>query len=493
MLRNLLNINFVILFIGLILLLKFSNIILITFIGSIFVMVNLYLFMSNGLFNYSNINLLIENKKLKRQRNRNQNKNIRNNLSLKDKDKKLNELDELFNSYVLEIKYNSGLPSLEILRKNEIKLDSEIELKNKADKVIKELEKFNIYLELKEILRNSKLNQLLFLLKDGLNKTGDIIPADIKKFISKESQIKNKLQTSNVRLLEVVEGTEYIGIEFNNSNADKNLLSLYDLINSVEYKNYDKEITIPIAYGERSNGSPYIFDLMTAPHILIGGATGSGKSVALSIMISNILFNYSPKDIELYLIDPKLVEFTIFENLPHLGMSISKTAEEANQILISLVATMKERYTLFEKSKVKNINSYNLKHKDNIDLKLKRIVCIIDELADIMESGIGKEFEGNLNQLLRLARASGIHIIFATQRPSAEILSGEIKSNAPFKIALKTATQTDSNVIINKAGAELLVGKGDSLISFNGNLERVQCAFISESELDNLINFWINK
>lgn len=397
-------------------------------------------------------------------------------------------LEDIFKKYNALPTISIELPNFtEILISNNVKLDDEKSLTEKANAVINELKRSKINLSLENIIRSSKINQLRFKLSDYIDQNGKVEIADVKKFSAKSAIIKNKLKTNNVEVLELIEGTDLVGLELKSSFAEENKLSLKQLLLSQEFQSYDKNFTLPICYGERLTGQPYIIDIQTAVHGSITGATGSGKSVALNIIINNLLLNYAPTDLELYLSDVKLVEFSAYKNLAHLGMPIANTAESTANIITHLLEEMDNRYKILEKAGVKNINAYNKKQKN----KLKRIVLIIDEIADVFASEThGQLVTTQLTRLLMLGRASGIHCLYGTQRMDKGTIPMDIRSNTPLKICLKVSNITESMIVLNSAGAEQLIGSGDSLISANGKIERVQAAYISDEEIDKICNFW---
>lgn len=283
-----------------------------------------------------------------------------------------------------------------------------------------------------------------------------------------------------------VEGSTLLGIQVPNkesTNVDFN-----------EVLEKSDKSGVSLVLGKDTNGDAVSADILKLQHILIGGTTGSGKSACINSMICSIISSYSPDQVKLVLIDPKKVELSAYKNIPHLAMPIVTDPQEAANTLDDLVELMDKRYTTFEKVGVKNIESYNnLVNKYNESGKsiniMPYIIVIIDELADLMQTA-GKQVESSIQRLTQLARAAGIHLIVATQRPSVDVVTGVIKSNINSRIAFATPSSVDSRTILDQGGAEKLLGKGDMLYKPLGstNAKRVQGAFLSDEEVENIIN-----
>lgn len=289
------------------------------------------------------------------------------------------------------------------------------------------------------------------------------------------------LGSGNVRVIAPIPERGTVGIEV--PNKERANVPMSDMLNSVEYQTADMEL--PLALGRTVDNSIFMADLAKMPHLLVAGATGMGKSVGLNAIISSLINKLSPDELKLVLIDPKQVEFSVYEQLekPYLsyleGMSsISTSPEEAQKTLDAVIKLMEKRYSILNSAKVRNIQEYNR----FADEKLPYYVVIIDEYGDLILQG-GKDMETAICRIAQKARAVGIHMIIATQRPDTKIVTGNIKANFPTRIAFRTTTGTDSRVILDKIGAERLTGRGDMLFFAGGDTIRVQCAYISTDEV----------
>jgi S-DNA-T family DNA segregation ATPase FtsK/SpoIIIE len=285
-------------------------------------------------------------------------------------------------------------------------------------------------------------------------------------------------------------------------NNKREVIKVRDLL---ETENFLQSRTkLAIALGKSVHGEPYITDLSVMPHLLIAGATGSGKSVALNTIITSILYKASPEDVKLILIDPKRLEFSIYDGIPHLMCPVVKNPRKAEAVLLDVIKKMEARYHKLGLLRVRNIEQYNkqvhrlLKEKKGKldeegmeDLKpLPYILVIIDELAELMMIG-AQEVEYCIARLAQLARAVGIHLVMATQRPSIDVITGTIKNNFACRIAFRVPSKVDSRIIIDTAGAEKLLGMGDMLFMppHNPRIIRLHCSFVSLPEINRLIKF----
>jgi S-DNA-T family DNA segregation ATPase FtsK/SpoIIIE len=237
-------------------------------------------------------------------------------------------------------------------------------------------------------------------------------------------------------------------------------------------------------------GKPFITDLKKLPHLLIAGTTGSGKSVGINSMILSLLYKNSPDNLKLIMIDPKMLEFSIYNDIPHLLTPVITKPTQAINALANMVGEMERRYTLMSQTKTKNIESYNEKAKKEGFDPFPYIVVIIDELADLMMTS-GKEVELSIARLAQMARASGIHLIVATQRPSVDVVTGLIKANLPSRISYKVGQRVDSKIILDAMGAESLLGRGDMLFTPPGssNIVRIHAPWSTEEEIDQVVQF----
>lgn len=299
--------------------------------------------------------------------------------------------------------------------------------------------------------------------------------------LSKE--ISLALSAKNVRIEAPIPGRSTIGIEI--PNKELGTVNLADILNNTE------PTGVSIALGVDTNGKAHQADILKMQHVLVGGSTGSGKSAFINSAITSILMNYKPNEVKLILIDPKRVELNQFKDVPHLLMPIVNDPQKANEVLKQLVAEMEKRYKIFEQAKVKNIIGFNEQARANGSKKMHYIVCIIDELADLMMTA-GKEVEASIQRITQLARAAGIHLVVATQRPSVDVVTGTIKSNIPSRISFATASGVDSRTILDQQGAEKLLGKGDMLYKPIGasSPTRLQGALTTDEEVQRVVDYY---
>ena len=288
-----------------------------------------------------------------------------------------------------------------------------------------------------------------------------------------------------------IEGRTTIGIQVPNEKTTS--VELQDVLDNSESSG------VSVALGRNMNGDAVSADILKMQHVLIGGATGSGKSACINSMICSLIEQYSPEQVKLVLIDPKKVELSQYASVPHLLMPIVTDPKQAADTLNDMVKEMDKRYQIFSKVRVKNIDSYNelvdkYKEAGNNASYMPYIIIVIDELADLMMTA-GKSVESSIQRITQLARAAGIHLIVATQRPSVDVVTGVIKSNIPSRIAFSTASGVDSRTILDQQGAEKLLGKGDMLFKPNGetNPTRIQGAYVTDDDVDNIVNSAIKK
>ena len=296
------------------------------------------------------------------------------------------------------------------------------------------------------------------------------------------------LAAPSIRIEAPVPGQPIVGVEV--PNADTRIVALRGLIESQEFQQMASQGGLPIALGRDVTGNPVITDLTHMPHVLIAGATGSGKSVCINTIISSLLMQKSPEEVRLILVDPKRVELTNYGSAPHLAFShVVTEPDEVVSVLGVVVAEMDRRYRKLEESRARNIIAYNA--LPTIEKRMPYWVVVLDELADMMMAAAA-EVEGQIVRLAQLARAVGIHLVIATQRPSVDVVTGLIKANFPTRIAFATTSQTDARVIMDRAGAEKLMGRGDMLYMSSDSIKprRVQGAFVSDGEIERLIESW---
>ncbi len=302
----------------------------------------------------------------------------------------------------------------------------------------------------------------------------------VSKIINLSDDIARNTSSESARIA-TIPGSNTIGIELPNLNRENVYLS--EILNNSNFKK--KEIKLPIALGKNISGTPIIGDLSAMPHLLIAGTTGSGKSVCINTIILSLLYKHTPERCKFILIDPKMLELSTYEGIPHLLCPVITEAKKAASVLGWVVKEMESRYRLMTKEGVRNIDSYNSKHK----LPMPYIVVVVDEMSDLMLVA-GKEIENYIQKLSQMARAAGIHIIMATQRPSVDVITGTIKANFPTRISFQVTSKIDSRTILGEQGAEQLLGKGDMLYMSSANrIVRIHAPFVSDTEIEKINNF----
>ena len=307
----------------------------------------------------------------------------------------------------------------------------------------------------------------------------------VDSIIQREKDLALALRTPSIRIETPVMGKSLVGIEV--PNPTPQLVTLRNVIQSDEYTKIRGTAKLPAPVGKGSEGETIVIDLSKMPHLLVAGSTGSGKSVFINTIISSLLIEKSPAEVRLLLIDPKRVELTPFNGVPHLLEDVVVETDQVVGLLSGLIREMMDRYRKLEEMGVRNIDAYNQKAPD----PLPYIVTAVDELADLMMTP-SVEVEQKLCRLAQLGRATGIHLVVATQRPSVDVVTGLIKANFPSRVSFALTSQVDSRTILDTAGAEKLLGKGDMLYQSvdMSRAERVQGVFISDDEIEQLVNFW---
>ena len=302
----------------------------------------------------------------------------------------------------------------------------------------------------------------------------------VSKVINLSEDIARNTSSESARI-STIPGQNTIGIELPNTFRENVYLS--EIISSSNFKN--KDIKLPIALGKSISGIPITGDLSSMPHLLIAGTTGSGKSVCINTIILSLLYKHSPDKCKFILIDPKMLELSTYEGIPHLLCPVITEAKKAASVLGWVVKEMESRYKLMTREGVKNIDGYNSKHTHSMPY----IVVIVDEMSDLMLVA-GKEIENYIQKLSQMARAAGIHIIMATQRPSVDVITGTIKANFPTRISFQVTSKIDSRTILGEQGAEQLLGKGDMLYMSSANrIVRIHAPYVSENEIDKVNNY----
>ncbi len=386
-------------------------------------------------------------------------------------------------------------PPIELLKEypnNKIEANEE-ELKDNQQRIITALETYGVQVTSIEAQLGPTVTLYEITLAPGIR---------ISKVQSLNKDIAMSLKAEGVRIIAPIPGKGTVGIEV--PNQKKLIVPMHDMVASKKYQTNTMEL--PIILGKTITNNNFMIDLAKCPHVICAGATGQGKSVALNAVLMSLLYKKHPSELKLVLVDPKTVEFSMYA--PLLKHYLAKMPGEEEAIITdvtkvvsamnSLCVEMDARYELLKKAKVRNIIEYNDKFKarrlnpENGHQFLPYIVVIIDEFADLIMQ-VGKDIETPVARLAQKARAIGIHVILATQRPSVNVITGLIKSNFPVRFACKTAQAIDSKTILDQTGAETLIGRGDMLILSNGNLERVQCAFVDTPEVEAINDFIQNQ
>ena len=364
------------------------------------------------------------------------------------------------------------LPSVELMEKNNTKINTQEINKNRPDAsfIEKILLDFGIEGKIKKINNGPVVSLYEFEPAPGVK---------VSKIINLSDDIARNTSSVSARV-STIPGKNTVGIEIPNENRESVFLR--------EIISYDKflkrEINLPIALGKSISGMPVVGDLTIMPHLLIAGTTGSGKSVCINTITVSILYKLSPDLCKFILIDPKMLELSAYEGIPHLLCPVITDAKKATSALGWTVREMNNRYKLMSKEGVRNIEGYNSKYK----LKMPYIVVVVDEMSDLMMVA-GKEIENYIQKLSQMARAAGIHIIMATQRPSVDVITGTIKANFPTRISFQVSSKIDSRTILGEQGAEQLLGKGDMLFMSSANkIVRIHGPYISEKEIEKITN-----
>ena len=303
----------------------------------------------------------------------------------------------------------------------------------------------------------------------------------VSKIINLSEDIARNTSSESARI-STIPGSSTVGIELPNQFRENVFLS-----EIIKDKNFlKKEVKLPIALGKNISGIPVVGDLTSMPHLLIAGTTGSGKSVCINTIILSLIYKHTPEKCKFILIDPKKLELSPYEGIPHLLCPVITEAKRAASVLGWVVKEMESRYRLMTREGVRNIDGYNEKHKK---LPMPFIVVVVDEMSDLMLVA-GKEIENYIQKLSQMARAAGIHIIMATQRPSVDVITGTIKANFPTRISFQVTSKIDSRTILGEQGAEQLLGKGDMLYMSSANkIVRIHAPYVSESEIEKINNF----
>ena len=371
-----------------------------------------------------------------------------------------------------DLKNNYHSPSLEILDTGmnvEKSRQGKATIQSNSDLLEKVFEDFNIEIQ----VINVRLGPVVTLF--------EILPAagiKINTIINLADDISRSMGVGAVRISQIY-GTQYLGVEV--PNEQRETVTIRELLSDENFKKTSSKI--PICIGKDISGNIEVIDLSKTPHLLVAGTTGSGKSVFINTLLASILYKFSPKDLRLILIDPKMLELSVYNDIAHLLTPVVTEPKKAIIALKWVCKEMERRYSLMNEENTRSLEGYNEKSLE----KLPYIIVFIDEMADLMMTA-GKEVEHYVQRLAQMARACGIHLVMATQRPSVDIITGSIKANFPSRISFQVASKYDSRTVLGEIGAEQLLGNGDMLMTKNGgNIIRYQSAFISDNEVNKLI------
>ena len=371
------------------------------------------------------------------------------------------------------------LPGLDMLLPAEATGEvPEGEIVGKAASIEETLESFKVKVRVAEAVPGPVVTQ--YLLEPGPG-------VKVARITALANDLALKLAARSVRIEAPVPGQPFVGLETPNDNPA--VVTLREVMESQTWAASDADIKI--ALGQDVAGNVRVADLAKMPHVLIAGATGSGKSVCLTSFITGIMFNKTPEEMQFVLIDPKMVELVAFEGIPHLRMPVVTDVNEVVDVLTWVSNEMARRYRTFSKAGVRNLASYNAAPPEDSDGPLPNIVVVIDELADLMMTAPG-DVERLLARLAQMARATGIHLVIATQRPSVDVITGLIKANFPTRISFMVSSQADSRTVLDSAGAERLIGRGDMLYAppEGGKAQRIQGARVTDEEVRAVVQHW---
>ena len=394
--------------------------------------------------------------------------------SYKSKQIKMKDLDEGIKKEFDNYNY----PSIDLLddRSNDGAIDK-AEIKNKAQDIEETLESFGIGSKVVQIDVGPTVTCYELKPQRGVK---------VSKILNLSDDLALSLATSGIRILAPIPGKSHVGIEV--PNKSKEIVGFKEIISTKNFQNAKSKI--PFAMGKSISGDPIVSGIEKMPHLLVSGATGSGKSVCINTIIMSILYKHSPDEVKLLMIDPKVVELSVYNGIPHLIMPVITDPKKASSSLFWAIAEMEKRYKAFQKYHVRDIEGYKEAAKSDESMeKLPYIVVIIDELADLMMTA-ASEVEDYIMRLAQKSRACGIHLVIATQRPTVDVITGTIKANIPSRISFAVTSQTDSRTILDSAGAEKLLGKGDMLYASSDSMRplRIQGAFVSDKEVLNVVD-----
>ena len=398
--------------------------------------------------------------------------------NMEDNIKETRQQEDLFADTTKIISSNEikiKLPLIDFLKKPEKVTNRSEDLKIDAEGLERILMDFGVEGKIKKINHGPVVS---------LNEFEPAAGVKVSKIINLSEDIARNTSSESARIA-TIPGSSTVGIEL--PKVTRENVFLREIIADKNFRK--KEIKLPIALGKSISGEPITSDLSSMPHLLIAGTTGSGKSVCINTIILSLIYKHTPEICKFILIDPKMLELSTYEGIPHLLCPVITEAKKAASVLGWVVKEMESRYKLMTKVSVRNIDGYNEKHK----IKMPYIVVIVDEMSDLMLVA-GKEIENYIQKLSQMARAAGIHIIMATQRPSVDVITGTIKANFPTRISFQVTSKIDSRTILGEQGAEQLLGKGDMLYMSSANrITRIHAPYVSEIEIDKVNNFLRNQ
>lgn len=360
--------------------------------------------------------------------------------------------------------------------------ESREELKAKSELLIQKLNDFGVTGVVRAIQPGPVVTMFEFEPAPGIR---------ISKIATLENDLALNMSALSIRIIAPIPGKNAVGIEIPNKNREG--VSIKELLQTKEFAESKSSLTV--ALGKDTEGRPYFTDIAKMPHLLVAGTTGSGKSVGINTMICSIIYKSSPDKVKFIMIDPKMVELSVYQGIPHLLAPVVTDSRLAASVLKNVVAEMTKRYTMLAEKKVRNIEGYNeVVIKDKSAEPMSYLVVIVDEFADLMMVS-GKDVEISIARIAQMARAVGIHLIIATQRPTANVITGLIKSNMPARLSFKVSQKNDSRVILDQNGADTLLGQGDSLFIRPGTSEpiRVHGAFVSDGEVRDITKYLQDK
>jgi DNA segregation ATPase FtsK/SpoIIIE, S-DNA-T family len=386
------------------------------------------------------------------------------------------------------------LPPTDLLAPGGVNNAVQTDEEQRARAIEEALAEFDVYAQVVEINPGPTVTQ--FGLRPGFrerkDRNGNVVRRDkikVSEIVSLSNDLALALAAPSIRIEAPVPGRQVVGLEVPNSIG--RVVALRDLLQSAEFQRARQRSKLAVGLGQDVSGRPVVIDLARAPHLLIAGATGSGKSVCVNSIIASLLLHCTPDDLRLLMVDPKRVELTGYNGIPHLLREVVVDTEKVVSVLRWVTHEMDERYKRFEQGGVRNIEGYNRRAIEKGETPLHFLVVIIDELADIMMMA-AEEIEPALCRLAQMARATGIHLVVATQRPSVDVITGLIKANFPTRISFAVTSQVDSRTILDTVGAEKLLGRGDMLYlsSDAAKPARLQGTFVADGEIEAMVAFW---